>query len=216
MRRATAKRIATRLLLAPLVFLPAGCTLFPVAEPERDLAALDPAAYRLDPAHTAVLFKVDHLGLSRFVGRFENVDATLDFDPNDPGAARLDVIVQTGSIDVVPADFADTLAGPDWFDAARFPEARFRSTSVEALGGDRWRVDGEFRLLGVARPLSLEVVFNGGAFNAFTGRYTVGFRAAATLQRSAFGLDAHVPAVGDEVELEIHAEFQRLTARPGS
>jgi hypothetical protein len=59
------------------------------------------------------------------------------------------------------------------------------------------------------RPMTLQASFNGGAFNVFSGKYTLGFRAEGVLRRSEFGLDEHLPAVGDEIELEIHAEFQR-------
>ena len=60
--------------------------------------------------------------------------------------------------------------------------------------------------------MTLDVTFNGGADSLLTGRYTLGFAATGTLLRSTFGLGAYAPAVGDEVTLEIHAEFQRTGA----
>ena len=200
--------LALTLGLALSLIVP-GCARLPTVEPQRQLSELTPGAYRLDPDHTAVLFKVSHLGLSRFVGRFNRVDAMLDFDPEAMAGARLDARVATESIDVNPPEFAATLAGPDWLDSARHPLARFRSLAVRAVDAFNLEVRGELTLRGVTRPMTLRASFNGGAFNVFSGKYTLGFRAEGVLRRSEFGLDEHLPAVGDEVELEIHAEFQR-------
>jgi polyisoprenoid-binding protein YceI len=70
-------------------------------------------------------------------------------------------------------------------------------------------VAGELTLRGVTRPITLDVIFNGGADNLLTGRYTLGFAATGTIRRSEFGITNLVPAIGDEVTLEIHAEFLR-------
>jgi polyisoprenoid-binding protein YceI len=62
----------------------------------------------------------------------------------------------------------------------------------------------------VTPPVTLEVILNGADDSLFTGAYTLGFAASGTLSRSAFGLGAYGSAVGDEVALEIHAEFQQV------
>ena len=172
-------------------------------------ARLEGGAYRLDPSHFAVLWKVSHLGFSHFVGRFDRADATLDFDPAAPAAASLTVTVETASLDTRLPDLDSTLRGSGWFDVATYPQAVFRSTAIEITGPATGRVTGDLTLLGVTRPVTLDVTFNGGATNLLTGRYTLGFAASGTLHRSEFGLTNLVPAVGDEVELEIQAEFQK-------
>ncbi len=176
---------------------------------ETGAQALREGEYRLDPEHAAVLWKVDHLGLSTFVGRFDDVEAELSFDPENPEAARLEVALRTTSLNSGVAALDERLRGGGWFDVETWPEARFRSTSVEITGDNTGRVTGDFTLLGVTQPLTLDVAFNGGARNILTQRYTVGFAASATLKRSDYGMDAFLPAVGDDVELEIHVEFQR-------
>ena len=171
---------------------------------------LPPGSYRLDPEHASLLFKLDHLGFSQLVGRFDRFDATLDFDPADPTAAHLTVLVETASIDFDLPAFEEQLRGPEWFDAARFPQARFESRAIELTGADTGRVEGELTLHGATAPVTLEVTFNGAGDSLLTGRYTLGFAASATLLRSDFGLGAYAPAVGDAVTLEIHAELQRV------
>lgn len=198
------------LLLLSVVLLISACgRLIPAQHQSVVLADLRPGAYALDPDHTAVLFKVDHLGFSLFVGRFNSVEASLDFSADDPTASRLEVLLDVSSIDTGLPDFDQTLRGPGWFDAARFPQARFVAREISVDGDRQGRVMGDLTLKGVTRPVSLDVQFNGGAVNAVTGRYTLGFAANGAFDRTQFGLDALAPAIGAQVQLEIHAEFVR-------
>jgi polyisoprenoid-binding protein YceI len=170
---------------------------------------LPAGAYRLDPEHASLLVKLDHFGFSQLVGRFDRFQAALDFDPEHPEAAHLTVLIDPASIDFNLPKFEQDLRGPDWFDVAQFPQARFESRTITITGGKTGRVTGDLTLHGVTAPVTLDVTFNGGADSLLTGRYTLGFAATGTLVRSTFGLGAYAPAVGDQVTLEIHAEFQR-------
>jgi polyisoprenoid-binding protein YceI len=172
-------------------------------------AELPAGAYRLDPEHATLLFKIDHLGFSQLVGRFDRFDATVDFDPDNPEASRLNAEIDPASIDFDLPQFEDDLRGTDWLDVERYPEASFASRQVEVTGANTGRIIGDLTLRGVTQPVTLEVTFNGAGNSLVTGRYTLGFAATATVSRSAFGLGAYAPAIGDEVVLEIHAEFQR-------
>lgn len=173
-------------------------------------AELKQGAYALDKAHAAVLFKVSHFGFSSYVGRFNAFDATLDFDPQDPEAAALEVLVEIDSIDVGDADFSEKLAGSGWLNGESHPQARFASTSIEVTGPTTGTVAGDFTLNGVTNPLTLEVTFIGGGLNRLTRKQTLGFAATGSFLRSDHGVDALIPAIGDEVELEIHVEFQKV------
>jgi polyisoprenoid-binding protein YceI len=204
------RRIGMRRLLASLLlFLSLGACgyLVPAQHQTIDPAALRAGAYRLDPDHAVLLWKVDHLGFSTFVGRFDRLEGTLDFDPERPTEAALDVLVETASVSTHVPSLTDDLRSATWFDTARFPHARFVSRSVEVTGPDSGRVTGDLTLLGVTQPVTFDVTFNGGAANLLTGRYTLGFAAATVIDRSAFGLSTFVPAIGRVVTLEIHAEF---------
>ena len=175
-----------------------------------DLVELKEGQYELDPKHTAVLFKVNHMGFSKFIGRFEIVDASLDFDPENMANSRLEATVDMASVNVNNESFADTLKGNDWFNVESFPQAVFRTTSVNYSRGSEVDFNGDLTFLGVTQPIVLTVLFNGGANNLLTGRYTIGFEAQTSFNRSDFGLDKYMGAVGDVIELEVHAEFQRI------
>jgi polyisoprenoid-binding protein YceI len=202
--------------LAPVILLTllalGGCGyLIPSHNQTTELSSLPEGAYRLDPDHRTILFKVDHLGFSRLVGRFDRFDATLDFDPQQPTAARLVVVVDVASIDLNLPTFEQELRGLGWLDVAQYPEARFESRSIELTGAATGVVTGDLTLHGVTAPVTLNVTFNGGGSNLLTGAYTLGFAASGSLLRSTFGLGAYAPAIGDEVLLEIHAEFLRTS-----
>lgn len=191
-----------------LLFL-AGCGYLMQANVKQGMVNLEEGSYIIDPRHTTVLFKVNHLGLSTFVGRFNRVDASLEYDPKNPAAAKLSAVIETASIDVNNPDFSETLSGSDWFNSERFPQAIFVTRSVELVDGDRARFIGVLTLLGVTAPIQLEIHFNGGADNILTGRYTLGFSGTSSFKRSVFGMDQFIPAISDNVEIEVYAEFQR-------
>ena len=198
----------TRLALISLILLAAsGCASLVAPKVASEPAALKPGAYSLDPKHAALLFKIDHLGYSHFIGRFETFDATLDFNENDVAAAHVEAKIDIASLDIANDDFANTLTGPSWFDAATYPEATFRSTTIEKTGEKTGRMTGDLTLHGVTAPVTLDVVFNGGAQDLLRGGYVVGFSAAGSFSRKTFGVDRFEGIVGDDVAIEIEAEF---------
>lgn len=202
------RRVSLVLIAASL--MASGCTSLVRPNYETALSELRNGDYTLDPDHAYLLFKVPHLGLSKVVGRFNEVDAALDFDPSDITALRLDGVVSVASIDLDDESLERRLLGGGWLDAEQHPEARFTTTEVAAGEGDAFNVTGDFTLRGVTFPLTLQARFGGGADNLLTGRYTLGFEARGTLSRSAYGVDGLAALVGDTIEIEIHAEFQRV------
>lgn len=195
--------------LASLVFLVA-CDRLVTPNFETEVQELRGGAYTLDKDHAALIFKINHLGFSSFVGRFTDFDASLDFDPENIENSSLEVIVDTSSINVNLPEFEEELRGSSWFDVENHPQAVFRTTRfIEAVDEDTFLFEGDLTLLGQTAPLTLEVNFHGGGRNFLTRRYTLGFSANTTFQRSDHGLDNMVPfGIGDDVELEIHVEFQ--------
>jgi polyisoprenoid-binding protein YceI len=171
------------------------------------IVQLEKGSYKLDQTHVAVLFKINHMGLSTFVGRFNKVDATLEFDPNNIAAAKLSAVIDVASIDANNPDLEETLRGSSWLDAEKYPQAFFKTTSVSLLDQNSAVFTGELTLHGVTAPINLTVTFNGGASNMLTGFYTLGFSAASTFNRSTFGVDYLIPAIGDAVAIEVFAEF---------
>jgi polyisoprenoid-binding protein YceI len=205
------RRTATFAALALAAYAPLAAALDQNAP-----AAVPPGAYEVDKVHTSLVFRVSHLGFSTYTGRFTHIDAKLDFDPSRLAASRVNVTIDPSSIqaDNAPSGFLEALAGKDWLDAADFPTMSFRSTRVEVLGNNSFRLHGDLTLHGVTKPIVLDASYNGGyASHPYEPRARVGFSARGAFKRSDFGVSYGIPApgttmgVGDEVQVILETEF---------
>lgn len=201
--------IGSKVLLVFLCFLLTACGYLINPKVKTGIVNLAPGSYNLDPQHATVLFKINHMGMSTFVGRFDSVAASLEFDPKKMADAKLSAMITIASVDVNNKDLEDTLRGDSWFAAEKYPQAFFKTTSVKMLDDTHAAFTGDLTLHGVTAPIVLNVNFNGAGDNMLTGRYTLGFSATATIKRAAFGMDYLVPAISDEVAIEVFAEFQK-------
>lgn len=165
-----------------------------------------PVAYRLDPVHCQVLFFVDHLGFSRQLGRFTGVEGRFAFDPAGWDGATVEAQIAVDSLWLGDAPWQRKMLSADFFNAAEHPTMRFVSERVEATGENTARVHGNLTLLGVSRPVVLEVVRNRVGRNTFNLKHTAGFSARTTIKRSAFGMRRMLAAVGDEIEIVLEIE----------
>jgi polyisoprenoid-binding protein YceI len=183
--------------------------------------------YALDPAHTSVIFSVDHLGFSRFTASFDEIAGSLALDTAAPEAAQLDVSIEAASLDLPkpPPGFRATLLGPGWLDAGANPRILYRSTRVVPGPESSARIEGVLTLRGVARPVTLSARFNGAwPGPPYEPGPRLGFSATGHFRRSDFGVDQGVPppgsdfGVGDLVEVRIETEWTGPTppwAGPG-
>lgn len=204
----TVKRMAGVVAVAASL---AACTALNVATHRVSGDPVDAPAgtYRADPRHTSIVFDVDHLGFSRFVARFNEVEAVLDAVPEAPEKSRLEVTIKAASIDTNVAELDKMLTGDDMFDATRHPDITFVSKSIVRTGEDAGEVTGNLTIAGRTHPMTFAVTFNGAAPDPLTGEDKLGFSADGTLDRSVWGLGKWWPAVGTEVRFRIEAEFAK-------
>ena len=139
------------------------CSLFLVScerlvtpDQTSEITELRTGAYRLDTDHAALLFKLNYLGFSTFIGRFTDFEATLDFDPENFEDAGLKVIINMASINVNLPEFEEELRGDDWLDVENFPQAVYRTTSfVESSGENSFVFASDLTFHGVTAPVNL-------------------------------------------------------------
>lgn len=174
--------------------------------------------YALDLAHGRLMFRISHLGFSRYTALFTRFDAALAFDPAAPESMEVTATVDASSLEThypdATFDFNAYLTGPDFLDAAAFPQMTFTSTAIRLTGAQTADVTGDLTLRGVTKPVTLNVTFNGGyAGHPLDAGARIGFSAEGRLMRSDFGMTAGIPApgttmgVGDAVDVLIEAEF---------
>ena len=167
-------------------------------------AHAEAVTYKLDPNHTMVLAQWDHGGYSHPVANFGQVDGTLVYDADDVAASSVQVTLPLAGLNSFVPKFDEHLRSDDFFDAAKYPNAVFRSTRVEAAGEGRLKVTGDLTIKDNTHPVVLDVVLN--KTGERNGRAAIGFDATGTVKRSDFGVDLFVPNIGDEVKLTITTE----------
>jgi polyisoprenoid-binding protein YceI len=176
--------------------------------PSRDPAAVKAGTYKVEPYHTQVSFTLSHFGLTEFSGFFSGASGSLKLDPANPGADKLDVTIPVDSVLTTVPKLTGELKGDKWFDAAKYPSAEFTSMKVTLAGKASAIISGTLTLHGVTKPITLKAHLVGAGVNPIDKAYTVGFSATGTIKRSAFGVSAYVPYIGDDVRLTIAGAFE--------
>ncbi len=165
--------------------------------------------YTVDASHTNILVSVSHIGFSNMVLEALHPVGTLEFDQTSPESSKINIVMKATNIDGDDEKFNHHLHSADLFNAEKFPEITFNSTSVDVTGENTGKVTGDFTLLGVTKPLTLDVTFNKLGANPFSGKETVGFTATGTLKRSDFGMGYGLPAIGDDITVNINLEANK-------
>jgi polyisoprenoid-binding protein YceI len=168
--------------------------------------AANAANYTIDPNHTQATFSFQHLGLSTFNGKI----------PAKSGSVALDRAQNTGSIEVVfdlkgiatgVPDFDKHLRSADFFDVEKHPTAVFKSNKLMFNGETPASVAGNLTIKGITKPVTLKVTsFKCVDEHPMEKTPACGANASASIKRSDFGFTYALPAVLDEIKLEVEIE----------
>lgn len=179
-----------------------------------------PAAYRADLDHSSVSFTIRHF-VTWVPGRFRDFSAIVRYDPQTPARSSVEFRVKAASISTDNDDRDAHLRSADFFDAARFPDLSFASTSVRALDATRFEVTGDLSIHGVVRRVTLPATLLGRV--ATPQGEKIGFETAFSLDRRDFGLtwnrvlEGAGALLGDEVRVvvSIEATLDPTSTPPG-
>jgi polyisoprenoid-binding protein YceI len=161
--------------------------------------------YSLDKSHTQIKFSVNRGGWTRIAGWFEKFDGNISFDQENVTTSSVEAIIQASSINTGFSRRDAHLRSPDFFNSKEFPTIKFQSINVEKTGNKTGKMTGNLTMLGVTKPITLDVVFNRKANHPRNNRVFSGFSARGKLNRSDFGMSFILRAVSDEVLIEIEA-----------
>ena len=164
--------------------------------------------YVLDNPHTQIFFTVGHMGFSHSTGSFTGYNGSFTFDPANPTAGRAEVTIDTNSLNMGHDTWEEHVKGAKMFNVEKFPTMTFKSTKVESTGDKTAKMTGDLTLLGVTKPVTLDVTMNKCEPHPFTKKDACGFDAVGSLKRSDFGMSEGIPMVSDEVSLRITVEGQ--------
>jgi polyisoprenoid-binding protein YceI len=166
-----------------------------------------PTAYVLSKDHTDVSFRISHAGFTMKHGWFADISGSMMLDPDHLDSGSVDITVATNSIATNHAKRDRDLQSSGFLDAVQYPTMHFVSTKVVRKGKNKLDVQGTLTLHGVTKPLVLHAIANRVGASPFGKVQTAGFSATGTLKRSDYGINTMIPMIGDEVVLEVDAEF---------
>jgi polyisoprenoid-binding protein YceI len=165
-----------------------------------------PVTYQLDPSHTMVLFSWNHFGYSNPTADLGLGEGTVVFDEQHPANSSVEVTLPLARLDTHVAALDEHLKKPDFLDADKYPVVTFKSTAVQPLGGNKFKVTGNLTVHGVTRPVVLDATLNKIGPHPMSKAPSIGFDATASIKRSDFGVGAYVPNVSDELAIRITTE----------
>ena len=172
-----------------------------------DTSRVASGTYKVDPAHTQVLFTVNHLGFTEYTGQFRQPTGTFVLDRAKPENDKLDVSFEIGKVSTTVSALDEHLQKPEFFNAAQFPIGRFVSYRV-TISGNSATITGDLTLKGVTKSVVLQARFIGAGVNPLSKKPTIGFRATTSIQRSQWGINYGLPVVSDKVDLTMNAAFE--------
>lgn len=180
----------------------------PAQPGSKNPALVTAGTYAVEPTHTQILFAYDHMGFTDNIGLITQPTGTLVLDPKKLSAATLSIDIPLVNLHTGIAKLDTHLASADFFDVAKFPTAKFVSTSVKIDGEDA-EITGNLTIKGITKPVVIEAEFKGAGTGPMSKKATIGFAGHTMIKRSEFGLAYAVPIVSDAVELKIVAAFEK-------
>jgi len=179
--------------------------------PERVLAG----RYSVDSGHTLVRWTVSHFAISDYFGIFGNVAGSLEIDPKNLAATKLDVTIPVTKVTVANEALRAHLtragkdgAKPDFFGPA-MADARFVSTAVKQTGPMKATIAGNLTLNGIAKAVITPAEFTRARPHPNNKKLNIGFKGTTSLKRSDFDIGFGIPMVTDRVDLDITAAFEK-------
>lgn len=173
------------------------------------------SSWNIDPDHSNVGFKVRHLMVSNVKGSFEKFSGTVDINDKDVSKSRVQVSIDTNSVNTNVAKRDEHLRSADFFDAAKHPTMTFVSKKVVRAGKDKLKVTGDLTLHGVTKQVVLDVEGPSQESKDPWGNIRKGATATTKLNRKDFGLVYNAAletggvAVGEEVTITLEIEMIR-------
>ena len=173
-----------------------------------------PGTYEIDPVHTFVTFRAQHVIVGRVRGRFESVTGTAII-AEDPTASRVDVQIAAASISTLMSLRDDDLRSAHYLDAERYPTIAYRSSRLAEEPNGKWLLGGDLSIRDTTRPVDLVVSFGGAVADSY-GNARIAFQASGSITRTDFGLDHELEkeAGGTKVRGDIFIGIDAELVRP--
>jgi polyisoprenoid-binding protein YceI len=168
--------------------------------------------WQLDPYHTQVEFSAKHLGMMTVRGYFDEVSAIADIDPGNPEKASVQVSISTASIRTNNGIRDNDLRSSNFLEVDKYPEIKFKSTSVEQTGSDHFKLTGDLTIKETTHPVVLDVVKYGDFNDPGMMGHRIAYGATTKINRKDFGLSFNAIldgrlVVSEEIQITLEGEL---------
>ncbi len=169
--------------------------------------------YVADKAHTNIGFTVKHMVITTVPGKFNDYMIDFIFDANDLNKSSIKVTIKTASINTDDEKRDEHLRSADFFDAAKYPEITFVSSSIMKKGND-YVAKGTLTMRGVSKEIELPFKILGPVQDPW-GNTKMGVEASLTVDRQDYGiswsksLDTGGLVLSDDVNIKLDVELQK-------
>lgn len=163
--------------------------------------------YQIDTAHSMILFRAKHKGISYNYGRFNDFTGKITMDETDISKSTVEFEVKTASVDTANDKRDQHLRSPDFFSAKQFPVITFKSTKANMKEGaeDTLEITGDLEILGVKKSITVDVEITGKG-KGKQGESLIGFESVFSINRGEFGMTYGAGAVSDDIRLIVTIE----------
>jgi polyisoprenoid-binding protein YceI len=162
--------------------------------------------YQIDAKHTATLFSWSHFGFSNPTANFDDVQGVITVDDKHPEKSSVSVTIPVKSINSHVEALDKEFLTEAWFNEAKYPNITFKSTKVQTKDKKHFKISGDLTVKGVTKPVVLNATLNGMGEHPMAKKKAIGFNATTSFKRSDFGIGQYVPAVSDEIKVNITTE----------
>ena len=176
-------------------------------------------AWQIDASHSSIGFSVKHMMISTARGVFERFTGTVEADENNPTAAKVDVQIETASVNTRDEKRDGHLRSPDFFNSDEFPYMTFVSKRVEQIDANTGKLIGDLTIRDITREVALDFEYSGMAKSPW-GTTSAGFSAETKINRKDWnltwnvGLETGGLLVGEEVKIHIELELVKVVEQP--
>lgn len=164
--------------------------------------------YKLDSTHSFVEFQYNHLGFSNPSGKIM-ATGTINYESSNLTTSKVDINIDLTSLNTGVEKLDDHLKSTEFFNIAKYKSAYFISSKITPIDAKHFTMVGNLSLHGITKPITLQVTQNAQGINPISKLYSIGYSATGSIKRSDFGLGDYVPAISDDVTLNIEVEAHK-------
>ena len=176
--------------------------------------ALSQSGWKLDKNHSSIGFSVKHLVISTVSGNFKDFDITLTTAKDDFSDAAVQAVIKTASINTDNTARDNHLKSDDFFNAEKFTEIKFTSTSFEKVGEGKYKITGDLTIRDVTKKVVFDAVYNGSIKTPW-GNTAMSWTAATIINRFDYNLkwnkalESGGLIAGQDVTITINLEMDK-------